>query len=282
MIRHCQALFVLVLLTLLLSACDTGSTAPATIAATQPAGATLPPARSGASVSTGSTAALRDALNRTKSATTYRMSLDFEIGTTENGTLKQQTFLKFDGEQHGDASQVTYSGGIFNDMLGGGERIEIISLDGRSYLKGSSLFGTADPAKWYVLADSAISKPPFDLNALLLQTGDDLEGARIISTTTLDGQSCETWQLDFKNGAGALIEIAGTDETRANFNTLDRADARFTRCADNLLHQLTWDVQAHNSQNANAKGNVLASIHLFDFDASNITIAAPPDATELR
>src|SRR5205814_8606163 len=127
--RITQTALLVVLLSLLLSACESGSTAPAALeptppaSATQPPGAVVLPGRASASVSAGSTAALRNALDRTRNAKAYRMSLDFEIGTTENGSLKQQTFLKFDGEQSGDASHVIYSGGIFNDMLGGGERI---------------------------------------------------------------------------------------------------------------------------------------------------------------
>jgi len=182
----------------------------------------------------------------------------------------------------GDANHVIYSGGIFNDMLGGGDRIEIVTLGGKTYLKGSNLFGTADASKWYYLAESAISKPPFDLNDLIAQTGDDLDKAKIIGSESVDGQACQQWLADFKNEAGALIDAASTDETRSDFNTLDSAEARFVRCPDNFVHSLTWSVQAHNSQNANQKGSVSVSIHLFDFGASNISISAPADAIELR
>ncbi len=284
--RLSQYLFVVSFIAIL-SACDVGG-APNMPADQSPNTSTpsnsnqSPASKTGAGVSSQNAAVLRAALNHTKDTPLYRMSLDFKTGATVNNQFKEQTFLKFDGELNGAANHVIYSGGIFNEMLGGGERIEIITLDGKTYLKGSSLFGTADPNKWYFLVDSAISKPPFDLNDMLLQTGDDADKGKVIGNESVDGQACETWLTDFTNEAGALIDIVSTDDTRNDFNTLDSAEARFVRCPDNFVHKLTWSVQAHDSQNANQKGSVSVTIHLFDFNANNIKIAAPTDAIELR
>jgi hypothetical protein len=270
---------------LILTACElSGAPAGATAGpAPSPPGTSLPASKSSGAASAEKVAALRAALNHTIDATVYRMALDFTLGTTGSGAYKEQTFLKFDGEVNGAANHVTYNGGAFNDMLGGGDRIEVISVDGKTYLKGSALFGTADPEKWYVLAGSAISKPPFNLADMLAQSGADLSGASVApATESLDGQSCETWQVDISGGTGALVDIASSDETRGDFSALDKAEGRFSRCADNYIHKLTWTVLAHNSQNTNARGSVLVVVHLFDFEAHSLAISAPPDATELR
>lgn len=279
------AFVLLITLAFALSACDQGSapTGSAPTAAQSPAGAALPAGQSSAGASAETTTDLRAALNRTKDAGAYRMELDFTIGTADGGAApKVQPFLKFSGDVNGAANHVIYTGGIFNDLLGGGDRIETIALEGKTYLTGSSLFGTADPSQWYVLSESALSKPPFNLGDMLLQSGDDVSSARLVAADSLDGQSCETWQVDFQSGAGALIDIAATDETRAYFKTLDRAESRLTRCPDNYVHRLTWSIGAHNDQNAGQQGTVQVAIHLFDFDASTIAISAPPDAIELR
>jgi hypothetical protein len=279
------ALILLIVLAFALSACEQGSAPGASTAAPvpSPAGASLPTSHSSSAASGETVADLRAALNRTKDAGAYRMALEFTIGTSDGGAApKEQPFLKFSGDVNGAANHVIYTGGIFNDLLGGGDRIETVTLEGKTYLTGSSLFGTADPGKWYVLSESALSKPPFNLGDMLLQSGDDVGSARLVSTDSLDGETCETWQVDFQSGAGALIDIAATDETRAYFKTLDSAESRLTRCPDNYVHKLTWSIRAHNDQNAGQQGTVQVAIHLFDFDASTIAISAPPDAIELR
>src|SRR5438445_996772 len=90
------------LLALGLSACDSGSapSAPTEQSVNPPAtaAATVTASQSRANVGNQSPAVLRAALERTKDAKVYRMSLDFTTSTGDTSQLKQQTFIKFDGE----------------------------------------------------------------------------------------------------------------------------------------------------------------------------------------
>ena len=94
---------------------------------------------------------LSDAMAKTRSAKTYRIALDVTTGARSDNTSTTDVFLSLEGVVLDAASRFTYSKGTFNDLLGGGDQIEVINLEQRTYIRGSALFGGADPSNWYVL-----------------------------------------------------------------------------------------------------------------------------------
>ena len=268
-----------------LAACDVGSApvdAPLTMQPTPVPGSTGSAAGGGESATGALPRSLAPAIERTRTASTYRIGFDFELGSEVNGQAQTQPFIVFEGDVKGDANHLVYNGGAFTEMLGGGSRIEMISVDKRTYLKGSTFFGAAEPDRWYYLPDSGITRPPFSVNDILQLTGGDLSQARQTGIITVDGQSCVTWLADFKGKASGLVDLTASAENKAEFNQIDSAEAHFSACADGLVHEMQWNVVSHNAASPADKASISVSVHLRDFNSANIVIRPPPNADELK
>jgi hypothetical protein len=275
----------LLLALLLLSACEPGAASVGV-----PAGPESTPATAGASATTAggesttgaASRSLAQAIERTRVATTYRIGFDFELGSDANGQTHSQPFIVFDGDIKGDASHLSYNGGAFTEMIGGGSRVEMTSVDNRTYLKGSTMFGSAEPDRWYYLPDSGITRPPFNVSDILELTGGDVSKARAIGSVTVDGQACLTWQADFRNNASGLVDLTTTAENKNEFNQIDLAEARFNECADGFVHDMQWNVVSHGPASPAEKASISIMVHLRDFNAADIVVTAPQNAVELR
>ena len=224
---------------------------------------------------------LAAAIERTRAMKTYRIAFDFEMGSETNGQKQTQPFIVFDGDVKGDANHLTYHGGEFTDMLGGGTAVEMISIGGRTYLKGSTFFGSAEPNRWYYLPDN-ITQPPFSVDDILRLTGGDLSPARQTGTLTVDGLACGRWQADFAGHATGLVDLTNPADNKTDFNQIDTASAQFSACADGLVHEMQWNVVSHNATNPADKASIAVTVHLRDFNAPSIVIAAPQGASELK
>lgn len=269
---------------LALTACDAPSTASDTPTATAAAPAANgsgeggPPSQNaGGALPTSLTAAIE----RTKAAKTYRIAFDFEMGSETNGQKQRQPFIVFDGDVKGDTNHLTYHGGEFTDMLGGGTEVEMISIDSKTYLKGSTFFGSAEPNRWYYLPDN-ITQPPFSVADILQLTGGDLGQARQTGTLTVDGQACGRWQADFASHATGLVDLTNPPDDKTDFNQIDSATAQFSACADGLVHEMQWNVVSHDASNPTDKASIAVTVHLHDFNAPNIVITAPQGASEFK
>jgi hypothetical protein len=268
-----------------LSACDVGSAPVNTSSAgesTPIPGSTGSAAVNGESATGAPSRSLAPAIERTRAATTYKIGFDFELGSEANGQTQTEPFIVFEGDVKGDANHLVYNGGTFSEMLGGGGRVETISVGNRTYLKGSTFFGAAEPDRWYYLPDSGITRPPFNVNDILQLTGGDLSQARQTGTITVDGQSCVTWLADFKGKASSLVDLTASAENRSEFNQIDSAEAHFSACADGLVHEMQWNVVSHGAASPAEKASISVTVHLRDFNAANIVISAPPNAAELK
>jgi hypothetical protein len=240
------------------------------------------PATVSASGVSRATRTLSQAVDKTRAATTYRIEFKLDTGTFDNGQATVQPFMAFNGEVKGDTNHMTYNGSAFTDMLGGGNRVEMISTENKTFLKGSRLFGFAEPDRWYYLPDSAISKPPFDVEDILRLAGSDLSAAQPIGDANVDGQLCQLWRLDFKSQAESLLDLATTPDSKEDFSVTDSAEARFTECLDGYVHAMQWNVQSHSSTNPADKGTIAVNAHLYDFNAANIVVTPPAEAIEIK
>lgn len=225
---------------------------------------------------------LTQALHATQRSTAYRLQLEFQLATSEGGQTNEQLFLNAEAAIKQGDTHVSYNGGSFNEILGGGEHIEVVSVGGKTYLKGSRLFGAADADQWYDLGDSSLGKLPFDLGALMAQLNSSIEKAEFVEPASLDGLSCQVWRADFKAQAGSLIDVASAEINADEFNALDSAEAQLAPCADGYVHRMSWRVQAHHQKSVGDKNAIIVNVHLFDFNAANINIKAPDGALELK
>jgi hypothetical protein len=225
---------------------------------------------------------LAPALDKTRAATTYRIGFDFETGTGDPGQMRTQPYLAFDGDIKGDANHVVYNGGAFTEMLGNSSRVEVVTVDGKTYIKGSNFYGIADAERWYYMPNSGISRPPFGVEDLLQMTGGDVGQARAAGDESVDGLTCHVWRLDVKSQSAPLVEMAAVPDSKDGVSVVDAAEARFVACPDGFVHRMEWSVLSHNSANADDKATIAITVHLFDFNTANIVIAAPPNPLEMR
>jgi hypothetical protein len=224
---------------------------------------------------------LATALTKTRTATVYRISFDFQTGTGEPGQVPTQPYVSFDGEIAGNSNHITYNGGAFTEMLGNVSRVEVITIEENTYLKGGRLFGIAEPDKWYRMLDSGLSKPPFEVDDLLQMIGQDVNGARPSGVVNLDEQTCQAWSLNVKAEAGSLVNAAPHDQPDST-SIVDSAEAHFTTCPDGYVHRMEWNVLSHDSTSAADKSSIAITVHLFDFNATNVVITPPPNPLELK
>ncbi len=214
--------------------------------------------------------AVGNALRKTQTAKIFRVSLTANV---KSGNTPFALNLK--GEIAGSDSHYAY-------QLGN-EQIELTTQQGKYFVKGARSLGLPTTTKWYIvtpdLADAA--RPPFTPDDVL----DDFTqqaGAAIYASTTreqLDGLNCQVWRATPKNfnetGIGNLL--GGGLET-SPFGVLDSSEVKLWVCDDGILHQLSIQVEAHNSKRATEKGSAQLTLRLQDFENSAIKIAAPTGA----
>ncbi len=286
--RAIRCLSAALCLAILMAGCDLSASGMAPAAASvrqepSPAGATpssspLPTAR------TGNPAArdLSDALANTHGARTYRITLDITTAASSADKSTSDVFLSLDGVVLGASSHITYSKGSVNDLLGGGDLIEVINIEQRTYMRGSTLFGGSDPRAWYVLPDSEMTRIPFDAWYLLTLAGIDGRSARASGAESRDGMSCTVWTARFAANAIKLLELSAPQEATTDFSAIDRADARMLVCPDGFLHAMDFDVSAHIPDRPADHYSTAIRLRLFDFNARTLIVAAPSGAIEVK
>jgi hypothetical protein len=275
---------------LLLVGCGFNATAsepaPPVVAASQvpgPAGTTAPPSPPETPQPAGAEAgALGDALANTRGVKNYRMTLDITTSASSGDASSSDVFLSMQGVVVGASSHITYSKGSFNDLLGGGDLIEVVNSGQRTYLRGSRLFGASDPAAWYALPDSEMTRIPFDAWYLLTLTGIDARAAHAADKEMRDGMPCTNWTTTFTANALKLLELSAPPGTSTDFSAVERADARLLACPDGFVHAIEFDVSAHIPDRPAERYGTAVRLRLFDFNARTLVVAAPSGAIEVK
>jgi hypothetical protein len=237
------------------------------------------PTQSG-SASAPAGSALGDAWAKAKLASKYRMEMSMLVGSTQNGKYSEENTLGFKGMVDGKNVQFEMSGGL-TSALGSGATLEIISADGKTYMRGIPILG--DAKAWYVMKDASMAgsfdsftKPDaFDSFANDAKAND----VKKVRSEQLDGQSCDVYAYDYKNlKNSAMVGMFGTAKDKEDFSTVDKSEINFWLCGDGYVHKFTMDVQAHNQQTVTEKGSVKMTMRLYDFNSSAISVTAPANA----
>jgi hypothetical protein len=262
------------------------TTAPAVVAsviptqvtgfATPKPAATTPP---GASSSNPFT----EALGKAKSATKYRVQFSLIAGGMNNGKYVEQPFMDLLGDVDGTKAHMTSKGGLLS-MFAGDDKtpLEIIEADGKTYMKGMSLFGMADPKVWYISSDQSVSgfaslaKP--DQYSSMFSGGNagDYKKVRIES---LDGQSCDVYLWDVKSMPNAaMLGMMGPAGNKNDFTAIDKGEMNFWLCKDGYVHQFIMDYEGHDAKDATQKAAFKVTWHAWDFNNNAISVTVPKDA----
>jgi hypothetical protein len=260
---------------------------------------TAPPS----SGSPGDNGNLGSALDRIKTATSYRVDMQVTgsgalgagIGeppvgnsSTPTATTERMTFLSMQGEVNGPATHFSLQG-VFASFLGAdpSKPIEFMTIGDKAYIHGPVALIGATGDKWYQLPanESSVAKPPLTPGSLLdvfATNGLNPNDLKNAGAETLDNQSCTVY-----SGDKAVVErtfeavgqaVGGGDQ---GLSTLDSADLRFWVCADGFLHQVRLAVQGHVQDKPDQTGSFLVQMHVHDI-GTDIKIEAPANAEPLN
>lgn len=228
---------------------------------------------------------LTDFVNKTKAATKYRVEFTWVLGTTEKGKYQEQAFMNMQGHVDGKNAYFASKGGLLA-IFGGDPNatLEFIEANGKSYVKGMSLFGLADPKQWYITSDSMASSMRDFANPDEFRdyAGGKDSDFKKVRTELFDGLSCDVWAYDFKNastGFSALLGMTGKDQS--DFSAIDVGQTAVWLCADGFVHKWTFELRAHDAKNPNEKGAVIMTARMWDFNNPTLVVTAPPNAKPL-
>jgi hypothetical protein len=223
-----------------------------------------------------------DFLNKTKSANKYRLEFVWTFGGTDQGKYQETSFFNMSGEVDGSKSHFVSKGGLMA-MLGGDQNtpLEFIEADGKSYVKGMSIIPGLDPKAWYITDDSMASgfkdfAKPDDFRNYAGGKDSDYKKVR---TESLDGQSCDVWLYDFKNIQNAAITGAlAMSKDKGEFSAIDTGQVSTWMCGDGFVHKWSFEFRGHDAKDANNKGALIMSAHMWDFNNPTIVVTAPAGA----
>jgi hypothetical protein len=229
--------------------------------------------------------AISASFEQVRDAASYRLELDVAstgaaLGSAEPGSASQ--LIGATGEVAGDDSHITLTG-LFGQLLGAdpAKGLELITVDGTSYVRGPvPLLGAAE-ARWYELpadgSSPASSVQPGAVVGGVLSDDMDLSGFVAGDEEQLDGQTCQVYIGD-KDATVAAFEQIGDQGLPGpqNFSEVRRAEMRFWVCEDGYLHKLTLDTEGLQAGQSEPIGYTM-NVRLFDFGA-DVDIAAPAGA----
>ncbi len=256
-----------------------------TVAPTKAGAATAVPTKASATTAPSSGSPFADALNKAGTATKFRVQFSWIFGGMDSGKYAEEALFDFTGEIDGAKSHLTSKGGMLA-MLGGDANtpIEIIEADGKTYMKGISMFGMTDPKQWYISDDNSMTSGFGDF-AKPDEYKDWVSGAnsgdiKKVRSESLDGQSCDVYLYDIKSlqnqALSGLLGLSGGD--KSDFSAIDKGEMDFWLCGDGFVHKFLMDYEGHNKQDPTQKAAMKMTWHAWDFNNASIVVTAPKDA----
>lgn len=273
------------------------TTAPTDVPPTQVPPTAAPPTSPASSGGAGG-GTLLDALNQVKAATAYRVDLtiqgkgNFAAGsgpTPEAGAEdKPTTLVLMQGEINGKDAHFTLQGALTAFLgIDPAKPFEVISSDGKAYVKGPVPLLGALEEKWYEAPASAasVAQPPLTPGSFLESFGEsgiNPADFKQEESESLDGKACQVFAGDKTAVVNAFSKLGGaTGATQEDLDSIDNAEFKFWVCDDGFLHQVKMLVEGHDKTNPEQKGSFEIMMKITDFN-TDIKITPPADATLLQ
>jgi hypothetical protein len=236
--------------------------------------------------------AIAAGLEQVQSASAYRVELEMAatgnlgMGAPAQGAGGPVALISLAGDVAGEDSRLTLKG-LFSAFLGANpdQGLELITVDGASYVRGPAPLLGATEAQWYELpADGSSPASAVRSDQIvggLVGADLDLSGFEAAGEETLDGQRCQVYVGD-KEATTRAFEAVGDQGLPGpqSFEEVTRAELKFWICEDGYFHQLALDTEGVPEGQTEPVGYTL-TMRLFDFDA-DITVEAPADAEQLE
>jgi hypothetical protein len=241
---------------------------------------------------------LLDAIERTQSATVYRLEI------TSAGKGGFETLLYYLGltdpreaavlHDHAvacneDNCYATLKGGTAG--LFGVDReigLQAMTVDGDGYMRGPIPYLEMNEDKWYVFPGEANplavpSAHTSELYAYLDERKRDLEQFERVALEIFDGRRCDVYAtVDGDVVFRALRYKFGGNMTAGgvDFEGVGNTELKIWICDDGYLHQMQMRFAGHDQSQPERQIERSYRLHLFDFDAA-IEITPPSDAVPL-
>ncbi|MBI4674754.1 MAG: hypothetical protein HY741_24170 [Chloroflexi bacterium] len=294
--RYFQLTMLLLILAVFAAACASATPTPIPPTAVPPTA--LPTPTVASSSTAGQSGPLAEAMNKVKTAKTYRVDLNITgkgnfaaTGgpTPEPGAEdKLITLLNMKGEVNGQNAHFAIQGMLTAFLgLAHDKPFEVISYNGTAYVKGPLPLLGATEEKWYQVPPEAaqVAQPPLTPASFLNsfgETGISPADFKLSGAESLDGKSCQVYAGDKSAVVNAFIKLGGaTGATQEDLDSIDNAEFKFWLCDDGYLHQVKMLIEGHDKNKPEQKGTFEILMKLSDFDGS-ITITPPADATLLQ
>ncbi len=255
---------------------------PDTAPTAKPGAATVVPTAKPAGSSTSTGNPLQAASNKAKSASKYRVEFSWVFGSMESGKYVEQPFFDMSGMVDGKNTYFSSKGG-FLTMLAPDKNttVEFIDADGKSYMKGVSMFGLTDPKSWY-LSDSSYTSGFQDFakpDEYSTFAGGKNTDFNKVGAESVDGQACDIWKYDFKSlQNAAVLGMLGSASNKNAYSAIDRADISVWLCGDGYVHKYLMDYEGHDAKDPTQKAAMKMTSHMWDYNNSAISVVAPKDA----
>lgn len=292
--RQLFAIMLFALVAFVAAGCSGGETptpVPPTIAPT-----VVPPTAISAPSGTGGT--LQDALNQVKAATAYRVDLsisgqgNFAGGggptPAPDAVDKPITLVVMQGEVNGKDAHFTLQGELTSFLgIDPSKTFEVISSDGKAYLKGPVPLLGATEEKWYLAPAQAasVAQPPLTPGSFLESFGESGINPADFKETgseSLNGKTCKIFSGDKSAVINAFSKLGGaTGATQEDLDSIDNAEFMFWVCDDGYLHQIKMLIQGHEKDKPDQKGSFEILMKISDFNGA-ITITPPADVIPLQ
>jgi predicted small lipoprotein YifL len=264
--------------------------APEPTAAAEPTAAS----QSGAGVS------LADAIAKAKGVKTYRLEMNmFSKGlldamasaggsNADTGSAGADIpLMNMTGEFDNANSHFTLKG-LFAGFLGVDPEkgLEVLSVDGKSYIHGPVPMLGATDAAWYASDEnqSSVSKPPMDSSQFLSAfagENTDLSKFKLAGSESIDGRSCDIYAGD-KEATLAAFQAANAGSNPGDLGEIKDAEFKFWVCDDSYVHQVQLSLTGTSKEKPDQTVDFKMHFHMYDFDSTDIKIEAPADAQPLK
>lgn len=228
--------------------------------------------------------------SKAQNVTAYRIEFDWTVkGNLPDIPANWQTaqgipLFGIAGAVSGKDSQMKFKGLLAVILTGDPTKsIEILTVGGKTYLRGPAPMFGAPEDKWYAATgqfefstkvNEGMPGPPSD-------PAIDWNAFKKTGTEILDGRRCDVYSGD-KNTTIKLFQSASTETSGASWlDNIENATTKFWICDDGYLHQWIMNIDGRAKDKPTEKISLQSRLRMWDFNA-NIKLTPPANPAPLQ
>lgn len=186
------------------------------------------------------------------------------------------------GEGQGANSRIALSGLTFSMFSGNDKPVEMVNVDGKTFVKGPMLLMGAPEAKWYVL--SGTQQSTADPVRGMFGSENPMKSSSFKKTgsESIDGAKCDVYEGDQATLQSVFerAQSAGSGQVVAGAANMPKVEAGLLKvwaCDDGFMHRMSMTAKlalGGSGQSVDMQMNM----RMFDFGTKIDPILAPPNA----